>query len=62
MFVFEYFHIGKKLITYQPVKKIKIRQPCLWSLAFIRRSIYTFLNMCPFDYTVFVISGKVGIP
>ena len=21
-----------------------------------------FLNVCPFDYTAFVVSGKVGIP
>ena len=31
-------------------------------LAFIRRIIYNFLNVCPFDYTAFVVSGKVGIP
>ena len=34
---------------------------CL-SSAFIRRIIYTFLNVCPFDYTVSEIGGKVGIP
>ena len=33
-----------------------------WSLAFIRRIIYKFLNVCPFDYTAFVVSGIVGIP
>ena len=33
-----------------------------WSSAFIRRIIYTFLNVCPFDYTAFAVSGKVGIP
>ena len=33
-----------------------------WSLTFIRRIIYIFLNICPFDYTAFVVSGKVGIP
>ena len=33
-----------------------------WSLAFIRRIIYKFLNACPFHYTAFVVSGKVGIP
>ena len=33
-----------------------------WSSAFIRRIIYKFLNVCPFDYTAFVVSGKVGIP
>ena len=33
-----------------------------WFLAFIRMIIYKFLNVCPFDYTAFVVSGKVGIP
>ena len=33
-----------------------------WSSAFIRRIIYKLLNVCPFDYTAFVVSGKVGIP
>ena len=23
---------------------------------------YNFLNVCPFDYTAFAVSGKVGIP
>ena len=34
---------------------------CL-SSSFIRRIIYKFLNVCPFDYTAFAVSGKVGIP
>ena len=29
---------------------------------FIKRSIYKFLHVCPFDDATFVISGKVGIP
>ena len=33
-----------------------------WSSAFIRRIIYTFLNVCSFDYWAFAVSGKVGIP
>ena len=33
-----------------------------WSSAFTRRIIYNFLNVCPFDYTAFAVSGKVGIP
>ena len=33
-----------------------------WSSAFIRRMIYTFLNVCHFNYTAFSVSGKVGIP
>ena len=33
-----------------------------WSSAFTRRIIYKFLNVCPFDYTAFAVSGKVGIP
>ena len=34
----------------------------LWSSAFIRRIIYKFLNVCPYDYTAFANSGKIGIP
>ena len=33
-----------------------------WSSAFIRRIIYKFLNVCPFYYTNFAVSGKVRIP
>ena len=33
-----------------------------WSSAFTRRIIYKFLNVCPFDYTAFAVSEKVGIP
>ena len=32
-----------------------------WSAIFIRRIIYKFLNVCPFNYTAFAVSGKVGI-
>ena len=31
-----------------------------WFVAYIRRFIYKFLNVCPFDYTAVVGSGKVG--
>ena len=34
---------------------------CLFSV-FIRRVNYTFLNVCPFRYTAFEISGKVFDP
>ena len=30
-----------------------------WSQDSIRRIIYKFLNVCPFDYTVVAVSGKV---
>ena len=33
-----------------------------WSSVFIKRIIYKFLNMCPFDCTAFAVSWKVGIP
>ena len=29
---------------------------------FIRRITYNFLIVCHFDYTVFAVSGKFGIP
>ena len=28
----------------------------------IENIIYQFLNVCPFDYMAFAVSGKVGIP
>ena len=31
-----------------------------WFVVYIRRFIYKFLNICPFDYTAVVGSGKVG--
>ena len=33
-----------------------------WSSFFIKRIIYKFLNVYPFDNTAFAVSGKVGIP
>ena len=33
-----------------------------WSSVYIRRITYKFLNVCPFDYTAFVVSGKVEYP
>ena len=33
-----------------------------WSSYFTRRTIYKFQNLCPFDYSAFAVSGKVGIP
>ena len=32
-----------------------------WSSVSIRRIIYYFLNVFPFDNTAFTVSGKVGI-
>ena len=29
-------------------------------VVYIRRFIYNFLNVCPFDYTAVAVSGKVG--
>ena len=31
-----------------------------WFVVYIRRFIYTFLNVCPFDYRAVEGSGKVG--
>ena len=31
-----------------------------WFVVYIRRFIYKFLNVCPFDFTVDAGSGKVG--
>ena len=35
---------------------------CCWSSVYIRRIIYKFLNVCPFDYMAFEVSEKVGYP
>ena len=31
-----------------------------WFVVYIRRFIYKYLNVCPFDYTAVAGSGKVG--
>ena len=31
-----------------------------WFVVYIRRFIYKFLNVCPFDYTAVAGNGKVG--
>ena len=31
-----------------------------WFVVYIKRFIYEFLNVCPFDYTAVAGSGKVG--
>ena len=31
-----------------------------WFVVYIRRFIYNFSNVCPFDYTAVAASGKVG--
>ena len=33
-----------------------------WSSVSIRKIIYNFINVFPFDYTAFSLSWKVGIP
>ena len=33
-----------------------------WSSFAIRRIIYNFFNVCPFDNMAVEVSGKVGIP
>ena len=33
-----------------------------WSSFSIRRIIYKFFNVCPFDSMAVAVSGKVGIP
>ena len=33
---------------------------CVFVVLYIRRFIYKFLNVCPFDYTAVAGSGKVG--
>ena len=33
-----------------------------WSSVYLRRIIYKFLNVCPFDNMAFAVSGKVGYP
>ena len=49
------FHVSVKFLWPLRFSKLIV-------LAFIRRVIYKFLNVFPFDYTYFAVSGKVGIP
>ena len=41
------------------VYHIFMTSPLLLAVGLHRRIIYKFLNVCPFDYTAVVVSGKV---
>ena len=52
------------ILVYMFVYYIFMTSP-LWLAVgpvYIRRIIYKFLNVYPFDYTAFAVSGKVGYP
>ena len=70
--VFKFGHILRMAHMHTPEKKTRCVYKTLmprtksqkwpWSSACKRRIIYKFLNLCPFVYTAFAVSGKVGTP
>ena len=64
MYLYIYWYACTVFITLHVCVIIFMASP-LWLVVgprpFIRRIIYKCLNACPFDYTAFAVSGKVGI-
>ena len=58
---FWYTFILLYMFVYHIVYDLSTLVGC-WSSVYIRRIIYKLLNVCPFDYTAFVVSWKVVYP
>ena len=54
LYILLYYYICLCTTFYDPSALV-----CCWSSVSIRRIIYKFLNVCPFDYTAVAVSGKV---
>ena len=60
LYIFDILFLSSYILTIVIFYSLSALVGC-WSSAVIRRIIYKFLNVCHFDYTAFVVSGKVGI-
>ena len=58
IYIFAILHLSSTFYAYR-FYDLSGRGGC-WFVVYIRRFIYKFLNVCPFDYTDVVGSGKVG--
>ena len=57
------FFSSPKSIKFELSALLPFRKYIVFStyiVVYIRRFIYKFLNVCPFDYTAVAVSGKVG--
>ena len=59
LYIFLLYHIYHLCCTCIDFYDLSAWGGC-WFDVFIRRLIYKFLNVCPFDYTAVAGSGKVG--
>ena len=59
LYIFLQYHIYHLCFTCIDFYDLSAWGRC-WFDVYIRRFIYKFLNVCPFDYTVVAGSGKVG--
>ena len=59
LYIFLLYHIYHLCFTCIDFYDLSAWCGC-WFVVYIRRFIYTFLNVCPFDYTAVEVSGKVG--
>ena len=59
LYIFLLYHIYHLCFTCIDFYDLSAWGGC-WFDVYIRRFIYKFLNVCPFDYTVVAGSGKVG--
>ena len=59
LYIFLLYHIYHLCFTCIDFYDLSAWDGC-WFDVYIRRFIYKFLNVCPFDYTAVAGSGKVG--
>ena len=59
LYIFLLYYIYHQCFTCIDFYDISAWGGC-WFVVYIRRFIYKFLNVCPFDYTAVAGSGKVG--
>ena len=59
LYIFLLYHIYHLCFTCIDFYDLSAWGGC-WFDVYIRRFIYKFLNVCPFDYTAVAGSGKVG--
>ena len=59
LYIFLLYHIYHLCFTCIDFYDLSAWSVC-WFDVYIRRFIYNFLNVCPFDYTAVAGSGKVG--
>ena len=59
LYIFLLYYIYHLCFTCIDFYDLSVWGSC-WFVVYIRRFIYKFVNVCPFDYTAVAGSGKVG--